>query len=112
MRWLLRLDRQRVLHYAPLQGETAKRLLDDLPVEVDAMVYWREGQPTVHASDAIGTILGDLAWPWSWGGVMLWVPKGLREWAYRGLAKRRYRLFGRYETCPVPPSAVRAQFLS
>jgi len=112
VRWLIRLDRHHVLHYAPLQGETAERLLGSLPLEVDAMVYWRQGKPSVHASDAIGTILGDLAWPWPWGRVVLGVPKAWREAVYRALAQRRYRLFGRYESCPLPDPALKDRFLS
>jgi predicted DCC family thiol-disulfide oxidoreductase YuxK len=112
VRWLLRLDRKRVLHYAPLQGQTAQRLLGPQAVELDAIVYWREGKPTAHASDAVAAILGDLAWPWSWGRVLAWVPRGLREWGYRGVARWRYRVFGRYEVCPVPKEEDRSRFLT
>lgn len=111
VRWLLALDPAGKLHFAPLQGETAQRLLPRLPVDLDAIVYWREGLPMVDTSNAIGTILGDLAWPWRGMSVLLWVPQGLRGWVYRVLAKRRYRLFGRYESCPLPDPAVRDRFL-
>ncbi|MBN7297915.1 thiol-disulfide oxidoreductase, partial [Mycobacteroides abscessus subsp. abscessus] len=31
---------------------------------------------------------------------------------YRLVARTRYRVFGRYDTCPVPPPEVRARFLA
>lgn len=111
VRWLCDIDTKAVLQYAPLDGETAKKLLPRLPLDLDAIVYWREGQPLTDTSDAIGTIVGDLGWPWRALSVVLWVPKGLRDGVYRVLAKRRYRLFGHYETCPVPEVRIRERFL-
>ena len=111
VRWLLRLDRLRTLHYAPLQGETAKQLLGSLPDELDALVYWREGNLAVHSSDAIGNILRDLPWPWKALSLILWIPRPLRDWAYRQVAARRYPLFGRYESCPLPAPELRPFFL-
>jgi predicted DCC family thiol-disulfide oxidoreductase YuxK len=108
---LIRIDRQGLLHYAPLQGETAKRLLGAVPKDLDAIVYWREGLPIEDTSNAIGSILREMPWPWRALSGVLWVPRGLRDGVYRVLAKRRYRLFGRYESCPVPEAGVRGRFL-
>jgi len=112
VRLLARLDRQGRLHYAPQQGSTAQRLLGDRPRELDALIYWREGQPPVDSSSAILTIVGDMGWPWRAASVLLWVPESLRNWAYQALASRRYRLFGRYESCPVPEAGTRERFLA
>jgi predicted DCC family thiol-disulfide oxidoreductase YuxK len=111
VRWLIRIDRQGLLHHAPLQGETAKRLLPRLPEDLDAIVYWREGQPLADTSNAIGTILREMEWPWRGLGAILWVPQGLRDRAYRMLAARRYRLFGKHESCPLPEAGIAERFL-
>jgi predicted DCC family thiol-disulfide oxidoreductase YuxK len=111
VRWLVRIDKQGKLHYAPLEGQTAKRLLPRLPQDLDAIVYWREGKPLVDTSSAIGTILAEMDWPWRGLRAILWVPQRIRDWAYRGVAGRRYRLFGKYESCPVPEAAIRGRFL-
>ena len=39
------------------------------------------------------------------------IPRSLRDAAYNLLARVRYRLFGRFDTCPLPPPEVRARFL-
>jgi predicted DCC family thiol-disulfide oxidoreductase YuxK len=110
--WLLRIDRRAKLHYAPLGGETAKRLLPRLPEDLDAIVYWRQGLPLVDTSNAIGTILKEMDWPWRALSAMLWVPRGLRDGAYKLVAARRYRLFGKFEACPLPEPGLRDRFLA
>ena len=105
------MDRHQALVFAPLQGTTAHELLQTVPINGDAIVYWQAGQLELDASDAIGAILGDLAWPWKLGKLILWIPRGLREWMYRWVAEHRYRIFKRYRRCPVPEVSIRQRFL-
>jgi predicted DCC family thiol-disulfide oxidoreductase YuxK len=39
------------------------------------------------------------------------MPEFLRDFGYRLLASQRYRMFGRYETCPLPSAEDRGRFL-
>jgi predicted DCC family thiol-disulfide oxidoreductase YuxK len=39
------------------------------------------------------------------------VPRFLRDWAYDGFARIRYRVFGRYDSCPIPTPEQRARFI-
>jgi len=39
------------------------------------------------------------------------VPRAMREWAYRLVARYRYRICGRYDSCPLPSETTRARFL-
>ena len=41
---------------------------------------------------------------WSWAGLLRVAPRSLRDWIYDGVARNRYRLFGRTETCMIPRS--------
>jgi predicted DCC family thiol-disulfide oxidoreductase YuxK len=43
---------------------------------------------------------------------MLAVPQGIRDAAYRFVARHRYKLFGRSEQCFVPTPEQRARFIS
>ena len=50
---------------------------------------------------------------WRPSGVLLQVvPRALREWGYRLIARNRYRIFGRYDTCPMPTEETRSRFLA
>jgi predicted DCC family thiol-disulfide oxidoreductase YuxK len=39
------------------------------------------------------------------------VPRPLRDFAYNVMARYRYRIFGRYDSCPLPTPDARARFL-
>ena len=46
------------------------------------------------------------------GGAVAWLPVVIKRPLYRVIAKNRYRIFGRYETCMVPDAHLRARFLA
>ena len=39
------------------------------------------------------------------------IPRRLRDFGYRVVARNRYRVFGRYDTCPIPSDQTRSRFL-
>jgi len=39
------------------------------------------------------------------------VPRPLRDWMYDLVARYRYRFFGKYDSCMLPPPEVRSRFL-
>jgi len=52
-----------------------------------------------------------LGGPWHLARALAVVPRFLRDWAYDGFARIRYRVFGRYESCPIPSPEQRARFI-
>ena len=49
---------------------------------------------------------------WRLAGLLLQlVPRPLREWGYRLVARNRYRIFGRFESCALPSPEHRGLFL-
>jgi predicted DCC family thiol-disulfide oxidoreductase YuxK len=70
-------------------------------VLIDGRGAWRE-------SDAALRIAAGLAGPWRLLGALRVVPRPLRDAAYRFVARRRYRWFGRDECrLPTPELAAR-----
>lgn len=112
VQWLLRRDPRGRLRYAPLQGETAHRILG--PPEGDAggwtVVLLRDGR-RLERSDAVLAILAELGAPWSWLAPLRIVPRGLRDAVYRFVAARRYRWFGKRDACRMPRPEEAARFL-
>lgn len=45
------------------------------------------------------------------GSALELIPRRLRDWAYGVVARRRYQVFGRYDTCPLPTEETRSRFL-
>ncbi len=49
---------------------------------------------------------------WRVGAVLLNItPRVIRDWGYGMIARNRYRMFGRYDTCPMPSEETRDRFL-
>jgi len=63
-------------------------------------------------SDAVVALLRELPRPWPWVGVALrLIPQVLRDLGYRLVARWRYRIWGRLESCPMPSAEERERFL-
>jgi len=116
VQFILARDAGGAMHFAPLDGEYARQVLKEHPSlrDIDSLILVEAGvdvhSPLVR-SDAILAIAGYLGWPWRAAGVSRIVPRPLRDWAYDLFARHRYRLFGRYDHCPLPSPGQRARFL-
>lgn len=112
LRVLVRADKDAVLRFAPIQGETAKALLPPLPEDSQRWsMYYVDGTGVYSNSDAalricrrLGGAIGFLAW-------LRVIPRFVRDLVYRWIARNRYRWFGRYDACPAPPADLRARLL-
>ena len=62
------------------------------------------------ASNAVLVLAAQLRWPWRALGAARVVPRPWRDAAYGFIARHRYRLFGRSDTCVLPSPATRARF--
>jgi predicted DCC family thiol-disulfide oxidoreductase YuxK len=119
VRFLLQRDRSRRLRFAALQGATARTLLAAHAVDPSALdtIYviagWRTPSERVLArSAAVLHALGEISQPWpALARVAKVVPRPLADLVYTAVAGIRYRVFGRYDRCPLPPPEWRQSFL-
>jgi predicted DCC family thiol-disulfide oxidoreductase YuxK len=113
VKFMLRVDKDHVFHFAPLQGETAaiaRKLHPDFPTELETVVYVRRGEVFLR-SRAVARAMQQMPYPakaLSWIGFL---PAWFTDFFYGIVARTRYRVFGKYDHCPLPPAAVRARFL-
>ncbi len=110
--FVLKRDRQAKIQFSPLQGETARALLTPADVsDLNTMVLW-EGGRTYRKSSAAVRVLWRLGPFWKSVGLALWlIPLPLRNLGYSLVARNRYRLFGKKESCRLPTPEERARFL-
>ena len=109
---VLRWDRRGVFRFAPLQGETAQRLLTAADTQELSSVAVRIEGRIYRKSAAVVRILWQLGTMSRIGGTLLWlIPKPIRDWGYGVVARNRYRWFGKKETCRLPTAQERARFL-
>lgn len=113
VQFLVRLDRPGKLHLASLQSTPGQALLRwcGQPLHnFDTMVFIERGRPYFKSTAAL-RIPRYFAWPWPLVSLLLVIPAWLRDWCYDGVARNRYRLFGRTETCMMPTPDVARRFL-
>lgn len=113
VQFLLRRRGGRDIRFASMQGATGRQLLIDAGLRPDALqtLLVVEGQRSWQNTAAILRILDALGWPWKLAWLGWLVPAPLRDAAYRWVAARRYRIFGRSEACMLPPAGSAARFL-
>ena len=72
----------------------------------------RPEEQMLMRSDAVAAMLAELPRPWPVVGRALgWIPRPLRDLGYGLVARWRYRIWGRLESCPLPTKEERARFL-
>jgi len=125
VQFVLRHDRRGVFRFASLQSPLAARILAARaanPGMLDTVYVIQDFDPEESAiqsqtallsrSNAVLFILHELDGAWRVVAVMLrLVPRFILDWGYRQIAGNRYRIFGRYEVCPLPEPRVRSRFL-
>jgi predicted DCC family thiol-disulfide oxidoreductase YuxK len=117
-RFLLKRDKADRLRYASLQSEFSRTVLqrhgaspDDLDTVYVVLDYDQRSERLLSRSTAILYLAEQLQGIWRIAAVGLWVPKFIRDAAYRLVAKNRYRLFGKHEVCMMPDPKYRDKFL-
>lgn len=112
-RFILRHDRDRVFRFASLQSEAGAALYRRFgidPANPETLIVV-EGGRARRDSDAVLAIWSGLGWPWRALAAARIVPTALRDPLYRWVARNRYRLFGRRETCWLPGPDLADRFL-
>lgn len=79
--------------------------IDPNDPDTNAVVH---GGVAYFKSDAALTVLSLLP-RWRWTRALFWVPKPLRNAVYNLVARNRYRIFGKFDTCFVPDADMRAR---
>ncbi|MCC5845047.1 MAG: DUF393 domain-containing protein [Verrucomicrobia bacterium] len=112
VRFLLRHERETVLTFAALTSDTGKKWLLERGVDsdVDAMVLV-EADRTLTGPDAALALCDYMKPPYRWLRALRVFPAGVRRLGYRWIARRRYRWFGKTESCPLPSPDQAVRFL-
>jgi predicted DCC family thiol-disulfide oxidoreductase YuxK len=117
VRTVLRLDRRGVMRFAAIDSDYARAVVARHPAlqSVDSMILIEDpgqtGERIGVKSTAALRVARYLGFPWNAALLLSVIPAPVRDWLYDRLASARYRLFGKYDTCPIPPPEVRARFI-
>jgi predicted DCC family thiol-disulfide oxidoreductase YuxK len=119
VQFTLRHDRNDTFRFASLQGRTTARILErhgQSPADLDTFYVVREidqpGEQLLARSDAALFVLHALGGIWRvTAAVGRALPKLMRDAAYNLIARNRYRVFGKFDACPLPDPNDRHKFL-
>jgi predicted DCC family thiol-disulfide oxidoreductase YuxK len=112
VRFVANRDKARRFRFTAIQSPYGTRLAKALGIDANdpdtnAVIH---GGVAWKKSDAALTVLSLLP-GWSWVRVLFAVPKLLRDSVYDLVARNRYRIFGKYDACPVPNADLRARVM-
>jgi predicted DCC family thiol-disulfide oxidoreductase YuxK len=111
-------DKRVVFDFASLQSDIGRSILRQhgrAPNDLDTfyvVTNYRTAAPALlsraRAALFVVTALGGL---WRAAGLLGLLPTLVLDWAYDLIARRRYRLFGRYDKCLMPPPEHKNRFI-
>jgi predicted DCC family thiol-disulfide oxidoreductase YuxK len=118
VRFLLKRDGKDRLRFASLQSPMAQRILarhDAQTGGLDSVLlvqgYERPSEELLTRSAAAIEAARVLGGIWQLCAALYILPRFLRDAVYDFIAQRRYRMFGKFETCPLPDPSVKHKFL-
>ena len=112
VRFVAARDTAQRFRFTPIQSAYGSRLAEALGIDADdpdtnAVVH---GGVAYFKSDGALTVLSLLP-GWSWVRLLFAIPRVIRDGVYNVVAKNRYRIFGKYDTCMVPDAGLRARVI-
>jgi predicted DCC family thiol-disulfide oxidoreductase YuxK len=112
VQFLLKRDTKGTLSFTPLQGEMAKDVRaahPTLPETLSTVAYLKDGRLLLR-SRAVFSIWRELGGAWRVLAGFRFLPVFLTDLGYRIVAKVRYRIWGKKDSCDIPTHADAARF--
>lgn len=113
IQWILKRNKKKDLYFSQIGGDTYNLIQKDIPEKfptIDSILYYN-GDVILVESEAILTLSKSLDFPYSLLTYLVVIPKFIRDFFYRYVAKHRYRWFGRSEFCLLPNEETNSRFL-
>jgi predicted DCC family thiol-disulfide oxidoreductase YuxK len=114
VQFVLRRDRAHRFRFAALQSDVATQTLGHFgkdPNDLDTVYVLADDGRLLAKARAIFFILRQLGLPWSLVALFGILPTVVIDWFYDRVARNRYRLWGKRDSCRLPSADERARFL-
>ncbi len=116
--FVLKRDRAAVFQFASQQSALGQSIIrahgrDPAGLETFYVIvdYGSDSPIMLSKSSAVLFVLKTLRGPWRLATVLAVLPTKLLDWVYDLVARNRYRVFGRYDTCPLPRPEHKSRFI-
>ncbi|MBO9446278.1 DCC1-like thiol-disulfide oxidoreductase family protein [Ruegeria sp. R14_0] len=112
-RFMVARDKAQRFKFATAQSPLGQRLYSDLGLpthDFETNLVVTDG--VIHQRlDAFAAAMRRLPGIWPALSVCKWLPRFIKDPLYQAIARNRFAIFGRSETCMVPDAALRSRFL-
>lgn len=111
--FVLAHDRACRYRFAALQTRSGRELLvrNGLDPADPVSMLLTDGSRVWTESDAILRVMAGFGGAWRLAALLRAVPRPLRDWAYRTVARNRYQWFGKRDACILPAADIAHRFL-
>jgi predicted DCC family thiol-disulfide oxidoreductase YuxK len=118
VQFLLKRDRRDRLQFASLQSDLAASVLSrhgmdhtSLDTVYAVLNYEKPNEALLAKGDAFLFFAGVIGGVWNVARVGTIIPSPVRNWLYDFVARHRYQVFGKSESCMLPDPKQRHKFL-
>lgn len=113
VRFVIKHDHRGEFRFATVQSPAGQQLLVSHgldPRDPASFLVLVDGQSYSESAGML-RVVSDFGGAWRAIKLLSIVPRPIRDWIYRFIARHRYRLFGKYDRCIVPDSKISARFV-
>ncbi|MFQ3246957.1 MAG: putative DCC family thiol-disulfide oxidoreductase YuxK [Arenicella sp.] len=111
--FIIKRDPSAKFTFTTVQSELGVRLLSQLGIDSDdpnTFVLIKNSEVYLKSSAAL-EIAKELTGAWSLASYLIVIPSVIRDSVYGLIARNRYALMGKRDTCMVPSAEVKARFI-
>jgi len=113
VQFIIKRDRNEKFLFASLQSRFGRDQLTKSGLDPSSLqsILVIEGDSVFQRSDAALKIANHLDGIWSYLTVLRFVPKIIRDGVYNFIARHRYSIFGKQDSCMIPTAELKARFI-
>jgi len=111
--FMIKHDKKGLLRFASLQGEYGQKMQSKFNLDktkLDSVILVSNNKVYFY-SDAVIGIGQQLGGIFKLAVILKIIPRSIRDYLYKFVAKNRYRWFGQRDSCMMPSQEVKNKFL-
>lgn len=112
VQFIIKRDSDGYFSFASLQSEEGEALREkyQVPTNIDSVVVIDNNTYYLKSSAAL-QIARHLNGKWKFIYFLRIIPRSIRDWMYRYIARNRYKWFGKKDACMIPTPEMKSRFL-
>lgn len=111
--FIIKRDTRRIFKFASLQSEAGTELAEGFSInekDIDSVILIQNGKYFVKSEAAL-RIVKELSIPWKIFFYLKIIPLPIRDFLYDIIAKNRYVIFGKRDSCRIPSDEDKNRFI-